>query len=570
MEQKVAPAIHLPLIQSSNGNFTFAEKFLRIWHDVKILNDISYKIIEDTNNPHNQQTIPHWDNLKVFHGTSGNVYIAGGFFDDVPGLIRYNRTENIIAIIFHGSSNCADWLTNFICTPRKAQEIGLNFEGTYHKGFLCKYKDCKENLEYALSSIMDALPIDVQSQLQFIVSGHSQGAALAHIASIDLTQNFLKTRFSNFENKNNNKLYGFYLAYLPWREDNITRTFCETTIGGNNILWHTVEYDPVSRAGIGSHFKGPGHLGIEYFSEVIKKDIKNTSTTDLFDHAIKYPAGAVIMTFAAFTAPLWLIPAGLVAAKSLLRLHSPIHLRGESCNFALLNNPEDALAKSCTWQKYCYQPDARELHEAAWQSNYIKVKELLKKVSPTCYIGHEKNFPTPTHFITPLHIAAYKNDPKLIEILLEGKTPEELYKEKTILYAYDSADLTPFHSAAYDGNAEVLKCLLNYNRCGRFFVNQAGNKTPMYYAAKNGHFEAVQVLCDISNELQHYSPGDIKTLKNIMGDALSEACCKIKCLEGDLNYMAETNKEEIEKYKRICDYLMQATGEATHNDCIIS
>lgn len=198
--------------------------------------------------------------------------------------------------------------------------------------------------------------------------------------------------------------------------------------------------------------------------------------------------------------------------------------------------------------------DAQKLHAAAWEPNYNRVRELLPSEGPTCYTrlpGYK-----PGHVITPLHIAVYTNNPELLNVLLEGKTTEDLYTSyPLILHTYDSAGFTPFHSAAHDGTAQILKHLLNFNHFGRFFETESGCDTPTYYAAKNGHLEAVQVLCDISGAPRCYSPEEIEIHRSNMWKALLVARDELKHIKehkGD-------DQELIQRYERVCAYLESAS-----------
>lgn len=202
------------------------------------------------------------------------------------------------------------------------------------------------------------------------------------------------------------------------------------------------------------------------------------------------------------------------------------------------------------------ESNINQLHIAAYAKDYARVRELLPFAGRTCF----KRYDTyGEHHITPLHIAAYENDTQLLDILLEGKSAADLYQPQTILYTYCSSGLTPFHAAANDGNAQVLRRLLSFNRYGRFFVNQEVSMTPLDCAVNRGHLEALQVLCDISAELQYYSLQDLEIHRNNMVHALSLASYEIKGFKGHFIRLIQLGGPRYTAtYKNICDYLSNA------------
>jgi hypothetical protein len=139
---------------------------------------------------------------------------------------------------------------------------------------------------------------------------------------------------------------------------------------------------------------------------------------------------------------------------------------------------------------------AADLHNAAWSQNYGRVEELIRAVSPASpYL-----FPNSENVMTtPLHIAAINNDIKLLETLLAGHTKESLKARDTILYSFDTAGWTIFHTAAYNGSLEILRYLLSQgsaygNHYGRYFITREARHAPIYFAAMRGHGECVKIL----------------------------------------------------------------------------
>ena len=90
-----------------------------------------------------------------------------------------------------------------------------------------------------------------------------------------------------------------------------------------------------------------------------------------------------------------------------------------------------------------------------------------------------------------LHIAVYGEKLEMIKEIIELKgifTPS-LLNEK------DNENHTSLHFAAYTGNVEIVKILLDF---ADLDVDAKGieNETPLHWAAENGFFDVVKLLCE--------------------------------------------------------------------------
>ncbi len=242
----------VPLVAfSPEEAFFISPVFRGIFHDVLQLLLMSYQIA-DTPNSEETINLKDWEK-KVFKGTTGEHFI------DKPGVVAYNKKKNIIAIIFRGSNCNADWLTNSYFLPEK---FSLLDELPIHRGFLNRYRACKESMEAAISDFWDRLTPQRRSSLQFITSGHSLGAGMASIAIVDLVRSYLNSKYGpEYNNEKSNRLYAYLLSppsiAIPEKflEDHKEGTEAQIVnvvnriVGKDNIISHSVLYDLVTRVG---------------------------------------------------------------------------------------------------------------------------------------------------------------------------------------------------------------------------------------------------------------------------------------------------------------------------------
>ena len=97
------------------------------------------------------------------------------------GFVLTSKTKNII--VFRGTQRVEEWLYNLYARQRDYSNPGSGeYFGKIHKGFIANY-----------DSIIDPIPREIAKKLNpslpCYITGHSLGASLAVIASVDLASN---------------------------------------------------------------------------------------------------------------------------------------------------------------------------------------------------------------------------------------------------------------------------------------------------------------------------------------------------------------------------------------------
>jgi len=238
--------------------------------------------------PRVRYDIPGWTTEYVVEGKTGWI------FKDTPVLIQYNSEKNIVSIVFRGTGNGGDWATNLLATllsilclgrgPMRGEQFSIPGKrgGEIDRGFWGKYQHCKEDLEKGLSRLWTRIETQGRTKgLQFIVTGHSQGAALASIACVDLVQNFLRTKYPTessgeaYKNAQFNRLYGVFLS-PPSIASALTRDLphivdaFNALVGKHNVFSYSVSKDPMTLFGI-RHHHVCGYLGTKFVLEALQE-----------------------------------------------------------------------------------------------------------------------------------------------------------------------------------------------------------------------------------------------------------------------------------------------------------
>ncbi len=177
-----------------------------------------------------------WENrpFKGFSGKDNRV-------EDFPGFVGYNRSSNEFTIVLRGSQtldgevSSADWEVNFdneyIDTPH----------GKMHRGFYKRTTAMMGNIMEQLKSFYDEIPIESRKNARIMVSGHSQGAALATLVSALLAESLKDERYlgRDFKNNKSNTIVT-YLLSAPRVVDQVSREWIYNVLGKQNIIRQNV------------------------------------------------------------------------------------------------------------------------------------------------------------------------------------------------------------------------------------------------------------------------------------------------------------------------------------------
>jgi hypothetical protein len=272
--------VYSPLVKEEN--FDVNPDFQKIAPELLELEHLTYVWGKTMDLKTLRKLAGKWEEPQALEGKTGISSFLGTKimdYDDHPGLVTYEAKLNFIAIVFRGSCKMGDWFANCnksIC-GMDAKKHGFKFDGDYHEGFLEKYKNCKSSLVKKIDFFREKLNESHKKSLRFVIFGHSQGAALAKLASMDLATDYLKTTYGEeFDNIKENRLYGWFLSppsIYPWlNSEEKPYLKWNNILGKNNMIWQSVNLDPVTgvRWGFGK-VKYPGHIALESATSAMRK-----------------------------------------------------------------------------------------------------------------------------------------------------------------------------------------------------------------------------------------------------------------------------------------------------------
>jgi hypothetical protein len=87
--------------------------------------------------------------------------------------------DGILFIFFEGSVDFIDWINDFIFFRKRIPYKGTNKKIRVHSGFLSSYLLVRDKIQELAKDVTD-----------IVISGHSLGGAVAHLAGLDIQYNF--------------------------------------------------------------------------------------------------------------------------------------------------------------------------------------------------------------------------------------------------------------------------------------------------------------------------------------------------------------------------------------------
>jgi len=178
-----------------------------------------------------------WE-IEEFAGKTGK----GNKKDDIPGFVAYNKEQNVMTVIVRGSQTredddgSPDWEVNF-----DAQLIDFPF-GKVHGGFYNRTKAMLPNIQRAMNRFIDDLDNETKSKIKVVVSGHSQGAALASILMPLLAEIYTANgKFgSKFNNALSNVFQGYFISTPRVYSGDSAVNWINSVVGEHNMIRQNV------------------------------------------------------------------------------------------------------------------------------------------------------------------------------------------------------------------------------------------------------------------------------------------------------------------------------------------
>lgn len=215
---------------------------------------------------------------KIMHGLGENVYTFGANDMADAGLISVNTSYDKvqITIAFHGTESNADLIAD--AKFFKQQNKVLSKTGSIHGGFNERYMAIRSSLMNKLMLVMEHNNLKVED-VEFVITGHSLGGALATLAALDIRLNVLK------ENEGKLKLVTFS---SPRTLDVAGAAEFELVVGEGQALRIWIDKDPIV-AGLSNTLFGLKHVGlsIKLESDSYILNMKNHKLTTILELAYK-------------------------------------------------------------------------------------------------------------------------------------------------------------------------------------------------------------------------------------------------------------------------------------------
>lgn len=248
---------NLPLVEISENNVQVNPSFALLSEHLSDLASYSYDLGKAITSSNYRPGMPDhlrdagWQNAETFSG------VRGAFFNDPnAGFVSYNPKNKTIAVLWHGSINGADWLTNANATKSDNEQYALPVKGMVHSGFAQKYTyadkgiSAREGMLSAVRSVLGDLSADEKKDLQIFVSGHSQGGAMATLATADLVELMKEFYGQDYDNAKSNRVQAWLLSAARTFDKTAANEF-EVLVGKHNVIRQSTLHDPVPNIALG-------------------------------------------------------------------------------------------------------------------------------------------------------------------------------------------------------------------------------------------------------------------------------------------------------------------------------
>lgn len=266
------------MIQAKDSGLVPSHHFISMAPTLKLMNRLAYDRGRDQVHGHElmyTQTLKGWE-LRNFSGIRGRVAE-----DRNAGFVAYHKALNTMVVCFHGSIANSDWVTNLHSFSQRFDSVGNSPEtlagsgdlgdfelvdaplvgvGRGQAGFIHKAESCRKQISAHVAGFMAGLSHEEKGNTKFIVTGHSQGAALGMIEVVWLCEDLKRHYGREFSNARSNRVYAWLLA-TPRTLDRTAVAYANGFVGKRNILVQNTSLDPVGLASVNDRFESFLHAG---------------------------------------------------------------------------------------------------------------------------------------------------------------------------------------------------------------------------------------------------------------------------------------------------------------------